>query len=260
MKTLTSPHNPLLKSIARLLDKASERRQRGLLALEGLHLLDAWLNSARIVRTVLVNSDAMAHSEVQRLLARLEPDTECWMVPPALLSKLSHLTTPPELIAVVVQPTLNVESSVDSCLLLESIQDPGNLGTILRSAAAAGVMRVYMSRDCVDVYSPKVLRAGMGTHCGLELCVDTDLCAVLAVYPGLRVVTHLSGAHSLYEMDLRGPCAFVFGNEGAGVSDALLALAHNRVRIPMPGQAESLNVACAVTVCLFERVRQLGLF
>ena len=106
---------------------------------------------------------------------------------------------------------------------------------------------------------PQVLRAGMGAHFALNIHEQVDLCAELAGYEGRKLVTHLEGSTSLYTQDLRGPVAFVFGNEGAGVSAEALALADARVRIPMPGHAESLNVAMAATVCLFERVRQLEL-
>jgi tRNA(Leu) C34 or U34 (ribose-2'-O)-methylase TrmL len=126
-------------------------------------------------------------------------------------------------------------------VVLEDIQDPGNLGTILRCAAASGVRDVLLSKGCVDVYSPKVLRAGMGAHFVLNIHEQVDLEAALAEFKGRKLVTYLEGSSSLYSQDLTGPVALVFGNEGAGVSPALLAWL-------MPG-AYSHAGACRIAEC-----------
>jgi TrmH family RNA methyltransferase len=143
-------------------------------------------------------------------------------------------------------------------LLLEDIQDPGNLGSMLRTAAAAGADTVYLSKGCTDAWSPKALRGGMGAQFQLALHEHADLITAARDFPGKVIATSLAAGDSLYALDLRGPSAFVFGNEGAGLSAELLAAASHRIRIPMPGQMESLNAAAAAAICLFERVRQLA--
>jgi TrmH family RNA methyltransferase len=129
---------------------------------------------------------------------------------------------------------------------------------MLRSAAAAGADTVYLSKGCADAWSPKALRGGMGAQFQLALIEHADLMAVGQAFAGKLIATSLAASDSLYDLDLTGPTAFVFGNEGAGLSEELLALASHRTRIPMPGQVESLNAAAAAAICLFERVRQLG--
>ena len=142
-------------------------------------------------------------------------------------------------------------------VLLDDVQDPGNVGTIMRTAVAAGVSNVYLSHGCADVWSPKVLRAAMGAHFQVRVSSDVDLLQLLERHAGKIVVTDLVARQSLYDVDLRGPVCMIFGNEGAGVSEPLKAVAGEKVLIPMPGKIESLNVAAAAAICLFERVRQL---
>ena len=140
--------------------------------------------------------------------------------------------------------------------MLEDVQDPGNLGSILRSAAAAGVTEIYLSTGCVHAWSPRVLRAGMGAHFALQIHEGVDLAGLVANYPGKVFAAVRDAARSLYSVDLRGEVALLFGNEGAGLSAGLREAAQSQISIPMPGKAESLNVAAAAAVCLFERVRQ----
>ncbi|KMN76279.1 transposase [Chromobacterium sp. LK11] len=256
-KTITSAHNDEIKQLARLAQSPRERRKQQAMLLEGIHLTESCLDAGIVPERVYLNEAAESHPEVRALLRRLSAPTVVIAVPEAVLAKATALASAGELLALCPRPQPRPSPAGASRVMLEDIQDPGNLGTILRCAAAAGVYDVMLSKGCVDVYSPKVLRAGMGAHFALNIHEQADLCAELARYDGRKLVTHLEGSTSLYAQDLRGPVAFVFGNEGAGVSAEALALADARVRIPMPGHAESLNVAMAATVCLFERVRQL---
>ncbi len=140
--------------------------------------------------------------------------------------------------------------------MLEDIQDPGNLGSILRSAAAAGMQHVFLSAHSVHAWSPRVLRAGMGAHFMLRIYEQCDLPALARGFKGKVIATSQRAKNSVFDADVAGNVAFVFGNEGAGMSAALAAAAHEVVAIPMPGNVESLNIAAAAAVCLFERVRQ----
>ncbi|MCD5329495.1 TrmH family RNA methyltransferase [Chromobacterium piscinae] len=255
-KTITSPHNDEVKALARLVQHSRDRRKEGVMVLEGIHLAESCLQAGGILSRVYLNEAMAGKPEVQRLLAGLPAGCAVIAMPEAVMAKVTALSSAGELLALSPRPSPEQPPAAAARVLLEDIQDPGNLGTILRTAAAAGVYDVFLSKGCVDVFSPKVLRAGMGAHFALRIHEHADLADELRRFGGRRLVTHLEGSSSLYGHDLTGPVAFVFGNEGAGVSDALLALADARIRIPMPGHAESLNVAMAATICLFERVRQ----
>ena len=149
-----------------------------------------------------------------------------------------------------------IPAQMDCCVVLEDIQDPGNLGSILRSAAAAGCDAVFLSKGCADVWSPKVLRGGMGGHFALSVHERVDLLTVAAEFPGKLLAASLHAKTSLYDCKLGGKLAFAVGNEGTGLSPTLLAAVNQQVVIPMPGNMESLNVAAAASICLFEAVRQ----
>jgi TrmH family RNA methyltransferase len=143
--------------------------------------------------------------------------------------------------------------------LLEDLQDPGNVGTILRTAAAAGVEQVLLSKHCAFAWSPKVLRAGQGAHFLTAIVEDVDLPAWIAAFQrtgGRAAALVARGGADVFSAPLDLPLALAIGNEGAGLSAALLASADQRVTIPMPGGAESLNAAAAAAVVLFECVRR----
>jgi len=141
-------------------------------------------------------------------------------------------------------------------LYLEDIQDPGNVGTLLRSAAAAGASDVVLSPRCAFAWSPKVLRAGMGAHFALNIVEGMEAADFLRAYRGASVALDAAAKRSLYELDLRSPTAFLVGNEGAGLTHGARTAAGASARIPMPGRMESLNAATAGALCLFEAVRQ----
>ena len=141
---------------------------------------------------------------------------------------------------------------------LDSVQDPGNLGTILRTAAAVGIPEVLLTPGCAQAWAPRVLRAAMGAHFSLRILENVAASEVLQGFKGHILAADLRDAVDLYALDLRGPVAWLFGSEGQGLSPAIAALATKRVKIPMPGGMESLNVGVAAGVCLFEQVRQLS--
>ena len=256
MNTIESAQNPALKHLAKLLRSARARRESGQAVLEGAHLLSAYLQAGGQVLQVYVPASKMQQPETARLLAQLPPERVV-QTAGAALQKITSLTDAEEITALIALPPTEPFDAEADCVVLERIQDPGNIGTILRSAAAAGVGQVVLSADCADAWSPKVLRAGMGAHFALRLFVEPDLAAwrERCHVPLLATALHRNSV-SLYDCDLRAPAAWLFGNEGAGVSETMLAAASRLVHIPMAVQTESLNVAMAATVCLFEQMRQ----
>lgn len=252
---LTSAHNALIKRLIRLLGSSQARHQENVFVIEGVHLCQMCLERSIPIEQIFVNQRWGCVPEIQAVLTQAR-SVPTWYCSPELSTRLSSLKSPPKIWAVCARPIVPARVESGACILLDSLQDPGNVGALLRSAAATGVKQVYLNASCVDVYAPKVLRSAMGAHFSLVLHEEADLVKVLQSFPGLKLVTSLQGTTSLYQHDLRGPVAFVFGSEGAGVSSALQAMADVQVRIPMLGCMESLNVAMAATVCLFERMRQ----
>jgi RNA methyltransferase, TrmH family len=177
-------------------------------------------------------------------------------LPDAMFAEISPVETPVGVLALIETPKPKPAHHVDFCVMLEDIQDPGNLGSILRSAAAAGVEHVFLSAHCAFPWSPKVIRAGMGAHFLLSLHEGADLSRIALSFKGKVVAASLGATQSIYQTDLRGPIALLIGNEGAGLSEAMLEVATTQISIPMPGKMESLNAAAAAAICLFERVRQ----
>ena len=256
MKTIHSASNATLKQLAKLLQHRRARVQAKQAVIEGIHLLQTFLAAQWPIVQVYVPQHRLHHSEVATLLLGL-PEALITVVGDTALSKITSLTDADDVMAVVEIPALENTPITGDCVLLERVQDPGNVGTILRSALAAGVHQVVLSPDCADVFAPKVLRAAMGAHAHLHLFPETDLAPWCTRYQHAIHATALNhSAKGLYGLDLRHPCAWLFGNEGVGISNDLLQAATDSVMIPMSGQTESLNVAMAATVCLFEQQRQ----
>ena len=258
MRTITSVANPRFKALLKLAHSSRERRERGLSLLDGVHLVAAYLEHMGRPQEIAVSEAGVEDPEIRALLksmAALEP----LVLGNALFRQLSTVQTPTGVLAAVSTPRPRaLPAAFDSCIMLEDVQDPGNLGSILRSAAAAGVRHVFLSRGSVHAWSPRVLRAGMGAHFMLDLHEQCDLVALAGGFQGRLIATSRRAGKSVFDCDLTGRIALLMGNEGAGLSDALLRMAHQTVEIPMPGKVESLNVAAAAAICLFERVRQLA--
>ncbi|MCL2309589.1 MAG: RNA methyltransferase [Proteobacteria bacterium] len=184
-------------------------------------------------------------------------------VPDALFKSIASLPPAVGMLAIIDQPFPTTTSGA-FCVLLEDVQDPGNVGSILRTAAAAGVTHAVLSKHCASAWSPKVLRAAQGAHFLLEIVEDADArewAHDFRANGGLTVGTLAARGQNVFTSSQlqHRPLALVFGNEGVGLSDALTQLVDTAVTIPMPGNMESLNVASAAAVALFECVRQSGI-
>ncbi len=253
MTPIRSRTNPFFKELKRLAESGRERRKRGRSLLDGVHLIASYEAAHGPVETLVVSESALAGGEIAVFVA----GRNMTVLADSLLRDLGLVDTPSGLLAVVATPlaTVAVDREKDA-ILLDAVQDPGNVGTILRTAAAAGIGQALLGPGCAAAWSPKVLRAGQGAHFALAIHEDADLGAFMADFSGTTVVTALAEATPLYEARWDGPLAWIFGAEGQGVSPHLLEAARLRVKIPMPGAVESLNVAAAAAVCLFEALRR----
>lgn len=249
---ISSRDNAWVKKLRALAQDGAAYRKLGQVWLEGDHLCRALLARGLQPQAVVLAQSAQA----QVAQWELDPSVRRVVLADGLMAQVSSLESPAAMGFVYALPAATPLEPVLPSVVLDRLQDPGNVGSILRSAAAMGFRQVLALKGTAALWSPKVLRAGMGAHFAVALHTDAELTRVLAEFNGPAIVTSLDATQSLYALDLRQPCAFVFGNEGAGVSAPVLARASHPVRIPMPGVAESLNVAAAVAVCLFEQVRQ----
>jgi RNA methyltransferase, TrmH family len=266
MKTISSRDNPTLKSLRVLQSDARKQRASGQALLEGPHLLAAALDHGVTPDLVAVSEGASSNPEIHALLARVgRVETLC--LRDALFKEFSELATPVGILARIAVPiNAAVPASAvppaptfwpaGDCLLLDAVQDAGNVGTLLRTAAAAGVRDVLLGAGCAGVWTPRVLRAAQGAHFALAIREQVDLEGFLKDYAGTSVATVTHAGTSLYELDLSKPTAWLVGNEGAGLAPELVSTAKVRTTIPLEPGSESLNVAAAAAICLFEMRRQ----
>lgn len=260
LKIISSRDNPVFKEILSLgQDRRARRRARAAL-IDGPHLLTEALDAGFPAQRLLFSESALT-GPLADWLQRL-PEVPATALPDRLFGALATVDSPVGLMAVVsTRPAIETARPAGPApciVLLDNVQDPGNVGAILRVAAAAGVDAVHLSRGCADVWSPKCLRGGQGAQFRVAIHDESDLPELIESFPGLVHAAMPAATTSLYDLDLHGPVGFIFGNEGAGVGEQLGQRAR-AFGIPMPGRVESLNVATAAAVCLFEWVRQTRL-
>ena len=251
-QTITSRDNALLVKLRKLaLDGASYRRA-GQVLIEGDHLCTA-LRARQWPALQAVVSETGWRTPALRDLAAWAPKLA--LVPDALFKGFSTLESPAAIAFVIGLPEASAIDPLAPTVVLDRLQDAGNVGSILRSAAAFGFTQVLALKGTAALWSPKVLRAGMGAHFALRLVEVLEPAALEALRVPL-VATSSHGGAELPLAELPHPCAWVLGHEGQGVAAALLARCALTVRIPQPGGEESLNVAAAAAVCLYESARQ----
>lgn len=258
MKSITSRENPLYKELKHLATSSQARRKAGRTLLDGVHLCEAYFQHLGAPQTCIVAEDSRQHPEVAAILGDvINAGTQCINLPDAMYKALSQVEHGVGLMFVIATPTPEFPDVLSSSsVVLDNLQDPGNLGSILRSAAAAGIGNVFCSHGTAFAWSPKVMRAGMGAHFLLNIFENVDLSSLLSTanIPVLATSSHTS--KSIYEADLSKDVVWLFGHEGQGVSAELMALASETVTIPQQAAIESLNVAASAAICFFEQVRQ----
>lgn len=257
MNRIASRANPQFKALRLLATAARERRRHGRTLLDGPHLVSSYLDHGHLPVLVAVSEDALTKPEVGVLLDRVRR-CEIVCLAPSLFSSIAPVDTPIGILAVVEIPAASVDRPLgELVVMLDGVQDPGNVGTIIRSAAAAGVTDVLLSAGCADAWAPRTLRAAMGAHFALSVRAGVELGRAVTDFSGKVVALVARDGLLPQTIDLSGRVAFVFGSEGAGLSPGLERQAAVRASIPMARGVESLSVGAAAAVILFERVRQL---
>jgi TrmH family RNA methyltransferase len=256
---ITSVKNPRIKAVRALQSKAKNRREEGVFVLEGVRLVEeavqAGWNASLCLYTTDLNPRGMA---VVDSLAKSGVPVE--PVSPHVMKSASDTQTPQGILLVVEANALPLPEQLDFLLILDRVGDPGNVGTLLRTATAAGVDAVLLTEGSVDPTAPKVVRAGMGAHFRLPVRIFAEGEILnLCEGAGLHLWSASAGAERVYSaVDLTSPIAVIIGSEAHGVSECLHRAAQP-LQIPMPGGGESLNAAVAGAVLLFEVVRQRNL-
>lgn len=258
---ITSINNPKIKLWSQLLTKRG-REAQGKFILEGIHLVREALQADLKLEVILFSLEKGYPDELPELE---DSAIELIGVSDAVLAKCSDTQTPQGVIAVAFKPEWSKEQLLEQTnglvIVVDGVQDPGNLGTIIRSADAVGATGVVLGRGTVDLYNPKTIRSTMGSLFHLPI-LEFDLLELLpsAREKNIQIVsTSLQADQSCYELDMTQTIWFILGNEGSGVSASLQPYISQQVIIPMRGKAESLNVAMAGTVLLFEASRQRGI-
>ncbi len=253
---ITSKDNPAVKALKKLL--TSPKRSDARMVIEGIHACETFLAHQNPI-LVWVAESAQMHVEITPLLAQMRAARiTVHVLPDALFRDLSTLEQGVSLLFEVERPVCMGFADTGNAVILDGVQDPGNMGSILRSAAAAGVHTVYLSSACANPFAPKVLRAAVGAHCSLAIFEHVDMGALFVHLQTVGIQTIATSsyvANDLYDLDLNHPVAWVFGNEGTGIAQTWIEAAEARAYIPM-SSGESLNVAAAAAVCLFEMRRQ----
>lgn len=253
-KHITSRDNPIFKQLKKFADNAKERRSEGKTLLDGVHLIESYMQTFGLP-DVLIIPEGKSSVEATGLIQELV-DVSTVMLPTLMFSELTPVTSSTGILALVKIPQLPVPEVQNCVLMLEDIQDPGNLGSMLRTAVAAGVQVAYLSTGCTDAWSPKALRGGQGAQFVLPIVERADLMAELAAFKGSSYAMAMQG-EDLYQQDLSQATAFVIGNEGNGLRKQTIAAASKAITIPMAeNSVESLNAGAAAAVCLFECRRQ----
>jgi TrmH family RNA methyltransferase len=245
--TIRSRDNPRVKRWARLATDSGFRRNERRFLVEGPHLVAEALQAGLKMHAVLVSESGLKRKEIRSLIGAREPV----ILADQVFGLVADAETPPGIAGEFEVSTAEGKKS-GPALFLEGIQDPGNVGAILRSAAAFGAGEVVLDRACADPWSPKVLRAGMGGHFRLAVRQAADLAESVEDFRGTTICTVSSGGTPLRDIELRGRIGWIFGSEGKGVSETLARRAAIRATIPMAPGSESLNVAAAAAICLFE--------
>lgn len=253
---IASKDNSLIKRIVRLARESKFRQNEQQAVIYGEHLLFEALKFGLIEQAII--SDTVVEKYKELIEGLIDQSIVVKLASSEVMQKINVLESTVDVVAIIRFSSHKsiVDSQIEDSLVLENIQDPGNLGTILRAAYASGINQIVLSANSVDIYNPKVLRASQGIQFGLRICSGVNLVDWISNYRGQVLAMVPSANLSLYEQNLALPTAFVLGNEGSGLSSEILSQIKTQVSIPMLGDAESLNLAMAATIGVFEMSRQ----
>lgn len=253
---ITSNQNSKIKLVRALLGRAKERREASAFVAEGVRLVEEAVKANWNCRFALYDETLSERGKLQVEGLKLK-GVDVEEVSASVMKSISETEAPQGILAVLESTNLPIPQTTNFILIPDQIRDPGNLGTLLRSAAASGVQAVLIPPETTDAFAPKVLRSGMGAHFRLPIhSMSWDEIEKVVKLEGLNVYVADMDGQSCWEMDLRQPVCLIVGNEAEGVSESARKLANGKISIPMSGETESLNAGVAGSVLLFEVLRQ----
>ena len=256
---ISSMNNPQIKNLALLQRKAKARKEQGLFIVEGIKMLEEAKESKLLVKVYVSESFYQEKSMVTKFLSGLEYE----VVTDSVFKLVTDTISPQGIMGTVKVPLYSVDKMIDEknalLLLLEDIRDPGNLGTIIRTAEGAGVTGIILNSSCADILQPKVVRSTMGSIYRVpyyDARDFTDFLAKLKTEGFNLYAAHLSGAPYDTKGSFQGKCGLLIGNEAGGLSEVATSMADRLIKIPMAGKVESLNAAIAAAILMYEVARQ----
>jgi RNA methyltransferase, TrmH family len=254
---ITSTRNPKIQMVRALNASAKARREAGAFVIEGVRLVEESLSHGWLPKLVFY-CEAISQRGLQVIRIYQEKEIQVEQVAPHVLKAAGDTETPQGILAVMPFKPIALPREPRFILILDGIRDPGNLGTILRTAAAAGVEGVLLTPGSTDVLAPKVLRSGMGAHFHLPIhSLTWDEIRKYLIPPGVNVyLADVAGASTYTDVDMKSPLALIIGGEAQGAGGQALSFSKQQVKIPMPGSTESLNASIAAGILIFEVVRQ----
>lgn len=259
MDKIYSKDNNLIKETKKLGEK-KYRTQKNKFLIEGFRFVSEALSSNFNVPIIFLSEKVQEKWNDFKLQLKICEDTKIYLVTDKIFNYISNTDNPQGIAAVVDNRKVNVKNEDGFYVLVDKVQDPGNMGTIIRTAHAAGALGIILTKGTVDIYNEKTLRATMGSIFHIPIIHDDNLEELnLLKENGFKlIVSSLDTDKNFYDLNLQGKIIITLGNEGNGVSNEILNLADTKVKIPMPGNAESLNVSIAGAIMMFEVVRQLN--
>jgi len=257
---ITSAHNPKIQQIRSLLSRRQERHQAQSFVIEGVRLAEEAIKNGWKPQSVFF-TDQLSTRGKNLLDGFSQSGADVEEITPQLMESLAETEAPQGILAVFALRSLPMPDRLNFVLILDNLRDPGNLGTLLRTACAAGVQAVLLTPGTVDAFSPKVLRSGMGAQFRLPVLATAwdEIRAICQTHsnPPLKIfLAEGQEGVACWELDLRQPLGLIIGSEAEGASQQARQLAGSLVKIPMPGGSESLNAAVAGSILIFEIVRQ----
>ena len=254
---ITSTANQQIKHLIQLQKKAKCRKEEGVFVVEGLKMFQEapadWIVKSYVSEHFMEKEEHRKAVKTRNVL----------VVSDDVFGRISDTCTPQGILSIVKRPSWSLEQMLDGknpcILLLENIQDPGNLGTMVRTGEGAGITGILMSPETADIYNPKTIRSTMGSIYRVPILYAEDFRRTVRDLKKKKIsvyAAHLKGTAFYDEKDYTGPSAFLIGNEGNGLTDETAALATDYIRIPMSGQVESLNAAVAASILMYEVSRQ----
>jgi TrmH family RNA methyltransferase len=256
---ISSTNNPQIKNIALLQKKAKARKEQGLFIVEGIKMYEEAKASGLLIKAYMSESFYQEREDLSELIEGLEYE----VITDSVFNLITDTMTPQGIMGIVKTPVYTLDQILTKdevfLLLLEDIRDPGNLGTIIRTAEGAGVSGIILNRSCADILQPKVVRSTMGSIYRVPYYEAQDFTGLLTNLKigGFKLyAAHLSGLSYDAKGSFLGKCGLLIGNEAGGLSEEVVDLADNLIRIPMAGKVESLNAAIAAAILMYEAARQ----